>query len=469
MMFGLTMLSPLILSYVLDDGAQAVYDEIFLLTVSSGFFLWYRYKNHRRDLNVRDGFLLVVLVWTVLPIFAAFPFMFHLNMSHTDAYFEAVSGLTATGATVISGLADLPESINLWRHQMMWFGGMGLIVLAVAVLPLLGIGGRQMFKAETPGPMKDTKMTPRIAETAKGLWFVYVGITIACIGAYWLGGMSWFDAICHAFSTVSLGGFSTHDESFGYFNSPTLEWTCIGFMLFSGINYGTHFLAFRGRTLISYLRDPEMMWFFGALGLSVLIVAIYIWKDGVFLELHDALRYAAFNVISVATTTGYSSIDYGLWPIFAAFLLLFLSSFATSAGSTGGGIKMMRALLLYKQVYRELLRAMHPNAVYNVRIGGQVAQHKILFAVLGFAFVYMVSVVSLTLLMVFTGLDAISAFSAVVASINNTGPGLGMVGPSTTYAALEDFQIWICTFAMLLGRLEIFTLLVVLTPAFWRK
>lgn len=469
MLFALTMLAPLILSYVVDDGAQAVYDESFALTLLSGAFLWYRYRKCKRELNIRDGFLMVVLVWSVLPVFAAIPLILHLGISHTDAYFEAVSGLTTTGSTVLSNLDTLPMSINLWRHELVWIGGMGLIVLAIAILPLLGIGGRQMFKAETPGPMKDAKMTPRIAETAKGLWLVYLGVTVACVFGYYWAGMFWFDAVCHAFSTMGLGGFSTHDASFGFFDSPAIEAVAIVFMLIAGMNFGTLFLAVSGRSLKPYLLDPEAKWFIGVTLLSILVVALYIWKDGIYADMDTALRHTAFNLISIATTTGYASVDYALWPIFAPLWMLFLSSFATSAGSTGGGIKMMRALLLYKQVYRELLRAMHPNAVYNVRIGGQVAPQPILFAVLAFAFMYMVSVVSLTLIMSFTGLDIISAFTAVVASINNTGPGLGVVGPSTTYEVLEDFQTWICIFAMLLGRLEIFTLLVVLTPAFWRK
>lgn len=469
MLFGLTMLVPLLVSYLNADGAQSAYDEAFLLTMFCGGLLWYRYRNCKRDLNIRDGFLMVVLVWTVLPAFAAVPLMIHLGITHTDAYFEAVSGLTTTGATVLSNLDTLPMSINLWRHQLVWVGGMGLIVLAIAILPLLGIGGRQMFKAETPGPMKDSKMTPRIAETAKGLWLVYVGVSIACIIAYKWAGMGWFDAICHGFSTMGLGGFSTHDASFGYFDSPTIERVAIGFMLIAGMNFGTLFLAVSRHSIRPYLRDPEAGWFIGICLLSILIVAIYIWKDGAYRDIETALRHAAFNVVSIATTTGYASVDFALWPMFAPLWMLFLSSFVTSAGSTGGGIKMMRALLLYKQVYRELLRAMHPNAVYNVRIGGQIAPQSILFAVLAFGFMYMVTIVSLTLLMTFTGLDIITAFTAIVASVNNTGPGLGLVGPSTTYAVLEDFQTWICIFAMLLGRLELFTLLVVLTPAFWRK
>lgn len=469
MLFGLTMLAPLILANLVDDGAQTAYDEAFALTMLCGAFLWYRYRRCKRELTIRDGFLMVVLVWTVLPAFAAIPLMLQLGISHTDAYFEAVSGLTTTGSTVLANIDHLPVSINLWRHQLVWLGGMGLIVLAIAVLPLLGIGGRQMFKAETPGPMKESKLTPRIAETAKGLWLVYLGVSICCALAYRWAGMSWFDAICHMFSTMGLGGFSTHDASFGFFDSPAIEAVCIVFMLVAGMNFGTLFLAVSGRSLHPYLRDPEAGWFLGVTLLSIVFVAFYIWKDGAYPDVETALRHVAFNLVSIATTTGFASQDYAQWPIFAPLWMLFLSSFATSAGSTGGGIKMMRALLLYKQVFRELVRAMHPNAVYNVRIGGQVAPQPILFAVLAFAFMYMVSIVSLTLVLAFTGLDIISAFTAIVASVNNTGPGLGVVGPSTTYQALGDFQTWVCTFAMLLGRLEIFTLLVVLTPAFWRK
>lgn len=469
MLFALTMLSPLILSHVFADGAQAVYDEAFFLTLLCGLFLWLRYRGVRRELNVRDGFLMVVLVWTVLPAFAALPFMMQLGVSFTDAYFEAMSGLTTTGATVFSGLDDLPMSINLWRHQLVWFGGMGLIVLAIAVLPLLGIGGRQMFKAETPGPMKDAKLTPRIASTAKGLWGVYVGVSVLCILSYYLAGMNWFDAVCHGFSTMGLGGFSTHDASFGYFNSPLIEMVAVIFMLIAGMNFATLFLAVIHRSAQPYVQDPEARWFLAVCVVSVLGIAAYLWVLDIYPSFSLALRHAAFNVISIATTTGYASVDFAQWPIFAPLWMLFLCSFVTSAGSTGGGIKMARAMLLYKQVYREIVRAMHPDAVYSVRIGGQVAPQGILFAVLAFGFMYMVSLVSLTLLMVLSGLDVITAFTAVVASVNNTGPGLGEVGPSTTFAVLNDFQTWICIFAMLLGRLEIFTLLVVLTPAFWRR
>lgn len=468
-MFGLTMLIPLAYSWITSDGAQAAFDDAVLLTFVAGFTLWYFNRQHKRDLNVRDGFLMVVLVWSILPAFAAIPLMVQLDASFTDAYFETVSGLTTTGATVFSGLDTMPGSINLWRHLLVWLGGMGLIVLAVAVLPLLGIGGRQMFKAETPGPMKDSKMTPRIAQTAKGLWSLYAMITLACILGFRWAGMSWFDAFCHSFSTMGLGGFSTHDASFGYFDSPAIEAVAILFMVLAGMNFATHYVALVGRNFNAYLRDTEAFWFVAVLGGSTLVLAIYLWAHQVFPSMGESLRYTAFNLVSIATTTGYASTDFNLWPFFAPLWMLFLSSFATCAGSTGGGIKMIRAILLYKQVYRELLRAMHPNVVYPVKLGGEAVPQNILFAVLSFGFIYMVSLVALTLLLSFTGLDIITAFSAVVAMINNTGPGLNQVGPATTFAVLDDFQTWVCSFTMLLGRLEIFTLLVVLTPAFWKK
>jgi trk system potassium uptake protein TrkH len=412
---------------------------------------------------------MVVLVWTVLPVFACLPFILHMGVSFTDAYFEAVSGLTTTGSTVFPNLDKLPASINLWRGLLVWLGGMGLIVLAVAILPLLGIGGRQMFKAEAPGPMKDSSLTPRMTETAKGLWAVYTGFTIACILSFRWGGMNWLDAFVHSFSVMGLGGFSTHDASFGYFDSPLLEGIAVVFMLVASLNFATHYVAIHGRSLRAYKDDPEARWVMLTLIGSVLFIAIYLFANKVYPDFATALRHSAFNVVSIASTTGLATVDYNLWPMFAPLWMLFLCSFATSAGSTGGGIKMIRALILYKQVYRELLRAMHPSAVWPVRVAGAPVPQNILTAVLAFGFAYMCLIVSMTLLLSFSGLDIITAFSAVVASINNTGPGLNQVGPATTYEVLTDFQTWVCTIAMLLGRLEIFTLLVVLTPAFWRR
>ena len=470
MIFGATMAAPLGLSWWRSDGAETAYDEALLLTIGIGGFLWWITRHHSRELTVRDGFLLVVLTWTALPALATLPLLLYIpSLSFTDAYFETVSGLTTTGATVLSGLDALPYSINFWRMSLVWLGGMGLIVLAVAVLPLLGVGGRQIFKAEAPGPMKESKLTPRMASTAKGLWLIYGLFSLICALAFRWAGMSWDDAVVHMFTTMGLGGFSTHDASFAYWNSPTIEMVTMVFMTLAGINFATHFVAIRGGGLGAYKQDPEVRWYLYVMFGSVAAIALYLLDTGTYSDPWEAIRYAAFNTISIATTTGFANTDYAKWPVFAPLWMLFLCSFITCAGSTGGGIKMMRAIILYKQVFRELMRSLHPHAVAPIKFGSDAVASQIIFAVLAFGFMYMVVLVSLTLLMVFTGLDPITAFSAVVACVNNTGPGLGQVGPSTTYAALSDLQTWICTFAMLLGRLEIFTLLVVLSPYFWRK
>jgi len=469
-LFGASMLVPLAFAYAYADGAQSSYARAMGITLLASAALWAATRRAGRELQVRDGFLLVTLVWTVLPAFATLPLMMQLPaLSFTDAYFESASGLTASGATVLSGLDSLPPSLNIWRGFMIWLGGMGVIVLAVAILPLLGVGGSQLFKAETPTPMKDTKLTPRIAETAKGLWLVYFGLTAACLLAYRWAGMNWLDAAMHAFTTLGLGGFSTHDASYAHWNSPKVEAVAIVFMLLAAINFATHFLAWHRRSLRVYRVDPEAKVFLGVVGASVLGIAAYLAWQGTYPDYGTALRYAAFNVVSVATTTGYANTDYNLWPIFAPLWMLLLCSFASCSGSTGSGMKMIRALILFKQVFRELLRIIHPRVYNPVKLAGQPVENNVVFAVLAYVFVYVSCIIIFTLLLALSGADVVTAFSAAVASINNTGPGLAQVGPATTYAGLNDFQTWVCAFAMLLGRLELFTLLVVLTPAFWRK
>ena len=468
--FGLSMLLPLAVSEWSGDAARHAYDEAVLITLGFGILLWLLGRYWKRELKARDGILLVVLTWLLTPLFAALPLMLYLpEMGFTDAYFETMSGLTTTGATVLSGLDKLPASINIWRGQLHWLGGLGVIVLVVAVLPLLGVGGRQLYKAETPGPMKDDKLTPRMAETAKGLWKVYIQLTAILIGLYWWFGMTPSDALIHAFSVMGLGGFSSHDASFGFFHSLPLEIITEIFALLAGLSFSMHFMALRGRTLMPYRQDPEIRWFFAYVLGSCLLLGILLWAQGIYPDFPSALRDATFNVISMATTLGLATADFGAWPYFAGLWLLFLCSFSTSAGSTGGGIKMLRAVLLYKQIYRELTHLIHPHAQIPIRLSESVVPNKVIYAVLVFFFMYVSSIVSLSFLLSFSGLDVLTAFSAIVACINNTGPGLGQVGPSTTYAGLTDFQTWVCTFAMLLGRLELFTLLVVLTPAFWRK
>ena len=470
MIFGLLMGFPIGISYYLQDGAHIAFDNAVLFTVTAGLATWLLTRGKRRDLRVPDGFLLVAASWIVLPIFGALPLMGYLpELTFTYAYFEAVSGLTATGATMLSGLDDLPISINVWRTFMHWIGGMGVIVLVVAILPLLGIGGRQLFKAEVPTPMKEQSLTPRITETAKGLWITYILLTVACGFSLWFAGMDGWDALIHAFTVAGLGGFSSKDASIGHFNSVPVEIVIIVFALLAALNYATHYLALMRRSPRPYFRDPEIPFFFGVLLFSTAMLTAYLFYLNAHSDLASTLRYVAFHVVSISTSLGLSTYDYTLWPMFAQLWILFLGSFIACSGSTGGGIKMMRAIILYKQVYREIVRSLHPHAVHPVRMGSQPVSNQILHAVLGFSFMYMVSIVSLTLVLSASGLDVVTAFSAVVACINNTGPGLGAVGPASNYAALNDFQAWTLSFTMILGRLEIFTLLVVLTPVFWRR
>jgi trk system potassium uptake protein TrkH len=468
--FGALMLVPLAVSWGLADGAHGAFDEAVLVTLAAGITLIAATRKYRQELRIRDGFLLVALTWIVLPAFAALPLKIYLpGISVAEAYFEATSGLTATGATVLAGLDGLPTSINFWRTFLHWIGGMGVIVLAVAILPLLGIGGRQLFKAETPGPMKDAKLTPRIAETAKGLWVVYLLLTVVCALAFYWAGMDGWDAVMHAFSVLGLGGFSSKDASIGHYQSLPIEFVAMGFALLAGINFATHFMAFAGRSVKPYRGDIELRYYLIVLAGSILVLTVYLWPDKIYADFLTTLRYVAFHSISLATSLGFATDDYARWPMAGQLWILFLGSFIACSGSTGGGIKMMRAVILYKQVYRELLRAMHPNALQPVRFGSMAVPDHILHAILGFMFIYVVTIVSLTLILVASHLEVVTAFSAVVACLNNTGPGLGLVGPATNYAVLNEFQTWVCAMAMLLGRLEIFSLLVVMTPAFWRS
>ncbi len=440
------------------------------LTLGSGLALLLVTRRKRVELKPRDGYLLVSLSWLLVTAAAALPLMLgEPHLSFTDAYFEAMSGLSTTGATVIHGVENLPHAVNLWRHALQWLGGMGIIVLAVAVLPLLGVGGMQMYRAETPGTVKDARLTPRITETAKALWLVYTGISAACIGALVLAGMSPFDAICHAFSAMSLGGFSTHDASIAYFHSQAIEIVLMIFMIIAALNFSTHFVAFRRGDPGAYRRDPEARWVIIWLAVSIVVLTAVVGNAGLYDNYLDALRHVAFMTISMATTTGFVTADYSTWPIFAPMWMLLLTCVIPCTGSTGGGIKMFRALILIKQFFREIFVLVHPQAVAPLRIGGQVVPSRIAFSVLAFIFVYFMSIVVMTFALLLTGMDFVSAFTAVVSSINNTGPGLGVIGPANNYSALSDAQIWICTLAMFLGRIELFTFLVLFSRTFWRK
>jgi trk system potassium uptake protein TrkH len=470
MVFSISYLMPVTASLIYDDGTTIDFLLAMVWTSAIGLLMWLLTRRYEGEISIRHGYLLVVAMWTAMPAVATLPLLLVIDgLSFTDAYFETMSGLTTTGATVLVRLDYLPQAINIWRHELQWLGGMGIIVLAVAILPLLGIGGRQLFKAETPGPMKDTALTPRIAETARNLWIVYVTITLACVFALKWAGMNWFDAVCHAFSAMGLGGFSTHDASIGYFNSPLIEFVMVVFMLFAVVNFSTHFLVWRSKSLKVYLQDAEAVASLGLILLSCVGIAMFLWWQKVYPDFWMALRYASFNLVSIATSSGYSSVDYAQWPIFAPLWMMFLTAIAASSGSTGGGIKMVRTLVLVKQAGREFLKLLHPAAVNPMKIGGQVVANNIVFSVLGFIFLYFMTVVTLTFMMLISGMDFISALTAILASINNCGPGLGMVGPASNYSGLTDFQTWVCTIAMLVGRLEIFTVLILFTPHFWRR
>lgn len=469
-MFSVTYILPICTSLIYQDGTLLDFALAMGMTLAVGCLMWLLTRHNKGELSIRHGYLLVVMMWTAMPAFATLPLLLLINgLSFTDAYFETMSGMTTTGATVLTGLDALPPALNLWRHELIWLGGMGIIVLAVAILPLLGIGGRQLYKAETPGPMKDSTLTPRITETARNLWLVYLCITVACIISLNVAGMSWLDAVCHAFSTMGLGGFSTHDASVGYFNSAVIEFVLIVFMLLAAMNFATHFLAWREKSLKLYLRDTEALATIILILVSCLAIGTFLWWQGTYPSFWTALRHASFNLVSIATDCGFSSVDFNRWPMFAPLWMLFLSCISSSSGSTGGGIKMIRTLILVKQAGREFLKLLHPTAVNPLKIGGRVVPNNVVFSVLGFIFLYFMSVVVLTFALVISGLDFVSAFSGIIACINNAGPGLGILGPASNYGVLSDFQTWVCTLAMLIGRLEIVTVLIIFTPHFWRR
>ncbi|MDZ4201656.1 MAG: potassium transporter TrkG [Gallionella sp.] len=470
-MFSIAYVIPVITALIYDDSTMLLDFLLAMVwTASAGILMWMLTRRNKGELSIRHGYLLVVTMWTAMPLFATIPLLLAIpGISLTDAYFETMSAMTTTGATVLVGLDDLPPAINVWRHELQWIGGLGVIVLAVAVLPLLGIGGRQLFKAEMPGPMKDAALTPRIADTARNLWVVYVAVTLLCIAALKWAGMDWLDAVCHAFSTMGLGGFSTHDSSVGYFNSPLIEFVMIAFMLFAVVNFATHFLVWRGRSLSAYLNDAEGRAAVGLILASCFGIAVFLWWNEVYPDFLTSLRHASFNVVSIATSSGYASVDYAQWPIFAPMWMMFLACIAASSGSTGGGIKMIRTLVLLKQAGREFLKLLHPSAINPMKIGGHVVPNNIVFAVLGFIFLYFMTIATLTFVLLISGLDFITGFTAALAMVNNIGPGLGAVGPSGNFTGLTDFQTWVCTFGMLVGRLEIFTVLILFTPRFWQR
>ena len=467
--FSATQLPPVLVSLLYADGAHRAFLAALAITSFAGLALWLPVRSVQREIRVRDGFAIVTLFWSLLALFGALPFALaeRPHMPFADAFFESISGLTTTGATVLTGIDELPASIRYYRQQLQWLGGMGIVVLAVAVMPMLGVGGMQLYKAETPGPMKESKLTPRIRETAKALWYIYLGLTVACAAAYWAAGMDAFDAIGHSFATIAIGGFSTHDASLGFFQNPAISAVAIVFMLLAGANFAVHFHAWHARSLQHYLRDAETRAYLKIVGGVAVATVAWLLVARTFDNWGEALHHGLFQAVSIATTTGFTTAPFHLWPAFLPVLLLMASFIGGCAGSTAGGLKVIRALLLYRQGVREIFRLVHPDAIAHVKIGGKPMSDQVVSAVWGFFSLYVSSFAVLALFMnAVGGVDLVTAFSAVAACLNNLGPGLGDV--ASHYAGVSTAGKWVLAFAMLLGRLELFTLLVLFTPAFWR-
>lgn len=468
-LFSITLVPPFGVSLYYQDGATAAFGAAFLIALTTGLLLWSPVSRERREVRVREGFVIVTLFWVLLALFGAFPFIIadDPDATFTDAFFESISGLTTTGATVLAGLDTLPDSIRYYRQQLQWLGGMGIVVLAVAVMPMLGIGGMQLYRAETPGPIKDTKLTPRITETAKALWYIYFGLTVACAAAYWFAGMSPFDAIGHSFSTIAIGGFSTHDQSFGYFDNAAIDAVAIVFMLLAGINFALHFHSWDARSIKPYLADAEVNVYVRIVGAVVVVSIFSLAVMGTYDNWPDAIRQGAFHAVSIATTTGFVTTGFHWWPVFLPALLIMASFVGGCAGSTAGGMKVIRALLLFKQGKREIFRLVHPDALMPIKVGGKPMADTVLSAVWGFFSLYVLSFAVLSLTISATGIDFITGFSAVAACLNNLGPGLGEVAQN--YSDLPTAAKWVLCLAMLLGRLELFTLIVLMSRTFWRN
>lgn len=465
---SLTKLPPALLGMVLDERAAGAFLTSFALGLAVGLVVWWPHRRVRYDLRLRDGFLIVTLTWVLASLVSSLPFMFAPpHLSFADAMFEATSGLTTTGATVIAGLDALPKSVLLYRQMLQFLGGMGIVILAVAILPMLKIGGTQLFRAETTGPSRDSKLTPRIAETAKALWLVYLGLIVLCALAFWVAGMSLFDAICHALSTVSTGGFSTHDAAFDFWDKPLLEAIAVVFMILGGINFALHFIAWRRAAVGHYFADSETRAFLRILLIASLLIGGVLWLSGDYGSLGEALRRSVFQVVSSMTTTGFAVSGFDQWSGVAPLVLMIVAVIGGCSGSTVGGLKVARVLMVVRQGVREVRQLIHPHGQFLVKLGGRRVSESVVLSVSGFITLWMCCFMAIMLGMTACGLDLLSAFGGTVATMANHGPGLGSV--AYTFAGASDGAVWLGTLAMLLGRLEVFSVLVLLTPSFWRE
>jgi trk system potassium uptake protein TrkH len=465
---GLSMLAPLIVSLVYSDGSFFPIFYSFIITSGSGIALFFLIKTaDSSSLSQREGMAIVTLGWLSAGFFGALPFLFSGSIGTiTDAYFESISGFTTTGSSILSNIEFLPKGILFWRSLTQWMGGMGIIVLSIAILPFLGVGGMQLYKAEIPSPVVD-KLQPRISETAKSLWKVYLFITVIEIGLLFIGGMSLFDSICHAFCTMPTGGFSTQSASIARYNSSYFEGVITVFMILAGINFSLHFRFLKGDFKV-FGRDPECRVFLSILAILILLVTFNLYGP-VYHSIGHAFRHAAFQVTSIMTTTGFVTGDYVQWPALAQIILLLCMFIGAMAGSTGGAIKVMRIIILVKHGYQEIFRLIHPHAVRSIKLGGKPVPGEVLNSIGGFFILYLSLFIVAVIIMSFMGLDTVTSFASVAATMGNVGPGFGLVGPIKNYLSVPDLGKWILTFCMLLGRLEIYTVIILLAPAYWRK
>lgn len=477
MSFSLTMLLPALVALVYGDGGGREFLEAFSITFAVGALLWWSCREYKQQLRAREGFLIVVLFWIVLGCLGAVPFILleHPDLNVSESIFESFSGLTTTGATVITGLDHLPKAILFYRQFLQWLGGMGIIVLAIAIIPMMGLG--KLYRAEMPGPMKDEKMQPRIADVAKMLWQIYFSLTVLCALAYWLAGMTPFDAISHSFATISIGGFSTHDASIGYFNSTAINYITVFFLLISSCNFALHFTLFhqlkdpkekRKNSVLTrlYWRDYEFRSFLVIQFVLFALCLLVMWAYDYFTTANIRFEQVLFQSVSISTTAGFGVNDFSQWPSFLPTLLILASFIGGCAGSTGGGLKVIRVLLLYLQMNREIHRFVHPNAVKPIKLGSSVLSDRIEEGIWAFFSAYIFVFILCWLMAILCGMESFNAFNAVLASLNNLGPALGSV--SSNFTQVPDGAKWVMTFAMVCGRLEVFTLLVILSPVFWK-
>ncbi len=468
--FSSTMLTPIVVALIYQETTSLIFVTSFLITGLFGLALWLPAKKADTEIRLHEGFIIVASFWVVLALFGALPFFLlpELGLSFTNAVFESTSGLTTTGATILTGLDELPRSLLFYRQQLQWLGGLGIVVLAVALLPILGVGGMRLYRAESASAIRESKFTPRQKETAKALASIYLLLTALCVVSYKLAGMNFFDALSHGFSTVAIGGFSTHDASLGFYhNSPWVYRIAVLFMFLAGVNFSLHFFAWKNKSVLSYFKNTEFKTYCYLLVLVFFIAAASIVFSNNGVKENTTITEILFQVVSIGTTTGYTTSAYGTWPLFVPFLLLVLSFVGGCVGSTGGGLKVVRVLLLYKQGVREMKRLIHPSAEIPVILNGRSVDQKILDSVWGFIAAYLAILVIMVCMLVASGLDVLTSFSAIAASLNNLGPGLGEV--FSNYSTLEAFPKWVCITGMVLGRLEIFALLVLFTRTFWRE